>query len=90
MTPIAVLGGTTMDLVAHVSRAPERGETVTGHEVRTIPGGAETFVDAPAVALGAGEPVPDALAWAAAAAALSVQRPGASTSMPYRAETDSV
>ncbi|MDV9199439.1 ribokinase, partial [Streptomyces sp. Wh19] len=31
---------------------------------------------------------PRALAWASSAAALCVQRPGASTSMPYRTEID--
>ncbi|MER5614455.1 ribokinase [Streptomyces sp. NPDC002215] len=39
MTRIAVLGSTNMDLVAYVERAPERGETVTGREFRTVPGG---------------------------------------------------
>ncbi|NED13570.1 ribokinase [Streptomyces sp. SID9124] len=39
MTRIAVLGSTNMDLVAYVDRAPERGQTVTGREFRTIPGG---------------------------------------------------
>ncbi|GAA2450017.1 ribokinase [Streptomyces pulveraceus] len=39
MTGIAVLGSTNMDLVAYVDRAPERGETVTGRELRTVPGG---------------------------------------------------
>ncbi|MEU3209182.1 PfkB family carbohydrate kinase, partial [Streptomyces cyaneofuscatus] len=39
MTRIAVLGSTNMDLVAYTARAPERGETVTGREFRTIPGG---------------------------------------------------
>ncbi|MFD5425094.1 ribokinase [Streptomyces sp. NPDC127084] len=39
MTGIVVLGSTNMDLVAYVPRAPERGETVTGREFRTIPGG---------------------------------------------------
>lgn len=39
MTAIAVLGSTNMDLVAYVARAPERGETVTGRELRTVPGG---------------------------------------------------
>ncbi|MEU6983612.1 ribokinase [Streptomyces sp. NPDC046324] len=39
MTSIVVLGSTNMDLVAFVSRAPARGETVTGREFRTIPGG---------------------------------------------------
>ncbi|MFE7750864.1 ribokinase [Streptomyces sp. NPDC057428] len=39
MTAIAVLGSTNMDLVAYVARAPELGETVTGREFRTVPGG---------------------------------------------------
>ncbi|MFD6296226.1 ribokinase [Streptomyces sp. NPDC060235] len=39
MTHIAVLGSTNMDLVAYVAKAPQRGETVTGREFRTIPGG---------------------------------------------------
>ncbi|MFJ3583893.1 ribokinase [Streptomyces sp. NPDC090127] len=39
MTSIVVLGSTNMDLVAFVDRAPARGETVTGREFRTIPGG---------------------------------------------------
>ncbi|WP_374773530.1 ribokinase [Streptomyces sp. NBC_01310] len=48
----------------------------------------DTFVGALAVALGEGRPMPVALRWASAAAALSVQRPGAQDSMPARAETD--
>lgn len=39
MTRIAVLGSTHMDLVAYTARAPGRGETVTGREFRTVPGG---------------------------------------------------
>ncbi|MFF7932563.1 ribokinase [Streptomyces sp. SAI-126] len=39
MTHIAVLGSTNMDLVAYVEKAPRRGETVSGREFRTIPGG---------------------------------------------------
>ncbi|WP_299531214.1 ribokinase [uncultured Streptomyces sp.] len=39
MTGIAVLGSTNMDLVAYVPRAPALGETVTGREFRTVPGG---------------------------------------------------
>ncbi|TXS61893.1 ribokinase, partial [Streptomyces sp. me109] len=39
MTHIAVLGSTNMDLVTYVAKAPQRGETVTGREFRTIPGG---------------------------------------------------
>ncbi|MFI1458486.1 ribokinase [Streptomyces roseus] len=48
----------------------------------------DTFVGALAVALGEGRPMPEALRWASAAAALSVRRPGAQDSMPTRAETD--
>ncbi|MFG2236355.1 ribokinase [Streptomyces sp. NPDC048723] len=50
----------------------------------------DTFVGALAVALGEGRPMPEALRWASAAAALSVQRPGAQDSMPTRAETDAL
>jgi ribokinase len=39
MTHIAVLGSTNMDLVTYVEKAPQRGETVTGRDFRTIPGG---------------------------------------------------
>ncbi|MDT9687869.1 ribokinase [Streptomyces sp. P9(2023)] len=48
----------------------------------------DTFVGALAVALGEGRPVREAMAWASTAAALSVQRAGASSSMPYRSEID--
>ncbi|HZC27617.1 MAG TPA: PfkB family carbohydrate kinase, partial [Actinopolymorphaceae bacterium] len=48
----------------------------------------DTFVGALSVALGEGRPMPDSLAWASAAAALSVQKEGASTSMPLRTEID--
>ncbi|MFJ1832386.1 ribokinase [Streptomyces sp. NPDC088175] len=51
-------------------------------------GAGDTFVGTLAVALGERRPVPEALAWASAAAALCVQRPGASASMPYRTEID--
>ncbi|WP_324788993.1 ribokinase [Streptomyces sp. H51] len=51
-------------------------------------GAGDTFVGALAVALGEGRPMPEALAWASCAAALSVQRSGASTAMPYRTEID--
>ncbi|MEV6744548.1 ribokinase [Streptomyces sp. NPDC088394] len=53
-------------------------------------GAGDTFVGTLAVALGERRPVPRALAWASSAAALCVQRPGASTSMPYRTEIDAV
>lgn len=48
----------------------------------------DTFVGALAVAYGEGRAMPDAMAWASAASALSVQRPGAQASMPRRTETD--
>lgn len=48
----------------------------------------DTFVGALVVALADGRHVSDALRWATAAAALSVQRAGASASMPYRLEID--
>ncbi|CAM5657131.1 ribokinase [Streptomyces spiroverticillatus] len=50
----------------------------------------DTFVGALAVALAEGRPMHEALPWASAAASLSVQRPGASTSMPYRQEIDAL
>ncbi|MGV9882904.1 ribokinase [Streptomyces sp. NPDC003006] len=51
-------------------------------------GAGDTFAGTLAVALAEGRSVPDALTWASSAAALSVQRPGASASMPYRKEID--
>ena len=36
---ISVFGSANMDLVAYVPEAPKRGETVTGHRFRTVPGG---------------------------------------------------
>ncbi|KUF13914.1 MULTISPECIES: ribokinase [Streptomyces] len=51
-------------------------------------GAGDTFVGALAVSLAEGTPMPQALEWASAASALSVQRPGASASMPYRTEID--
>lgn len=64
--------------------------TVPAPRVRAVDTTAagDTFVGALAVALTEGRPAPEALAWASAAAALSVQRPGASTSMPYRSEIE--
>jgi ribokinase len=66
--------------------------TVPAPQVRAVDTTAagDTFAGTLAVALGEGRPVPDALAWASSAAALSVQRPGASSSMPYRSEIDAV
>ncbi|MFG1708987.1 ribokinase [Nonomuraea sp. M3C6] len=36
---ISVFGSANMDLVAYVTEAPKRGETITGHRFRTVPGG---------------------------------------------------
>ncbi|MET9610326.1 ribokinase [Streptomyces sp. NPDC006512] len=62
--------------------------TVAAPRVRAVDTTAagDTFVGALAVALGEGRPMPEALAWAACGAALSVQRPGAQDSMPSRAD----
>ena len=38
-TSVVVFGSCNMDLVAYVPVAPGRGETVTGREFRTVPGG---------------------------------------------------
>ncbi|MER7574752.1 ribokinase [Streptomyces sp. NPDC126514] len=64
--------------------------TVPAPEVTAVDttGAGDTFAGTLAVALAEGRPMPDALAWAAAASALSVQRPGASESMPHRSEID--
>ncbi|MGH3390529.1 MAG: ribokinase [Actinomadura sp.] len=53
-------------------------------------GAGDTFVGALAVARAEGRPPADALRFASAAAALSVQREGASTSMPARADIDAL
>ncbi|CAG7620776.1 ribokinase [Actinacidiphila bryophytorum] len=71
---------------------------VRGRELLTLPAltadvvdttaAGDTFVGALAVALGEGRATADALRWATAASALSVELPGASTSMPDRAAID--
>jgi ribokinase len=50
----------------------------------------DTFVGVLTVALAEGRTVRESLDWATAAAAISVQRRGASTSMPYRDEIDAL
>lgn len=64
--------------------------TVPARPVRAVDTTAagDTYVGALCVAYAEGRPMPAAMAWAAAAAALAVQRPGASSSMPARAEID--
>ncbi|MDW4907740.1 ribokinase [Streptomyces sp. ADMS] len=74
----------------YASRDAAEPVTVPAPSVTAVDstGAGDTFVGALAVALAEGRPMPDALAWSAAAGALSVQRPGASASMPYRAEIE--
>ncbi|HVX46129.1 MAG TPA: ribokinase [Mycobacteriales bacterium] len=48
----------------------------------------DCFTGALSVAIGEGKPMAEALRWGSAAAAVSVQRPGASSSMPTRTEID--
>ncbi|MFJ3537711.1 ribokinase [Streptomyces sp. NPDC090109] len=73
----------------HAARGAEP-VAVPARRVRAVDttGAGDTFVGALAVALGEGRPAPEALAWAQTAAALSVLREGASTSMPYRVDIE--
>ncbi|MBW5485671.1 ribokinase [Streptomyces bambusae] len=84
---VAVTLGAAGVLCAARGRAPL---TVPAPRVRAVDTTAagDTFVGALAVALGEGRAVREAVSWACAAAALSVQRPGAQDSMPARAEID--
>jgi ribokinase len=63
---------------------------VAAHPVRAVDtvGAGDAFNGALAVALAEGRDLPDAAAWAAAAAALAVTRPGAQDALPYRADID--
>lgn len=72
-----------------VARSGERAEVPAAKvEVRDTTAAGDTYAGALAVALGEDRPMPEALRWATAAAGLSVQREGASPSMPTRAEID--
>ncbi|MEU9999472.1 ribokinase [Streptomyces sp. NPDC050848] len=84
---VVVTLGASGSLYAARGREPF---TVAAPRVRAVDTTAagDTFVGALAVALGEGRPVREAMAWASTAAALSVQRAGASSSMPYRSEID--
>lgn len=73
---LRVNGATTTDVPAFAVEAVDT--TAAG----------DTFAGVLAVGLAAGLEWPDALRRASAAAALSVQRPGASSSMPDRGEID--
>jgi ribokinase len=63
-------------------------ETVPSRRVKAVDttGAGDTFNGALAVALSEGKPLPDAVRFAAAAAAVSVTRLGAQASIPYRKE----
>ena len=37
--PVVILGSVNMDLVVRCAHLPRPGETVTGHDFRTVPGG---------------------------------------------------
>ncbi|MFD9379224.1 ribokinase [Streptomyces sp. NPDC059999] len=83
---VITLGGAGV-LFAARGREPLALPAIRVRAVDTTAAG-DTFVGALAVAVGEGRPMPEALRWASAAAALSVQRPGAQDSMPTRSETD--
>lgn len=71
------------------ARSGERVEVAAAQvDVRDTTAAGDTFAGVLAVALGEGRPMPEALRWATAAAGLSVQREGASPSMPARAEIE--
>lgn len=79
----------------HAARGPAAPELVAVPAVRVravdTTAAGDAFVGALAVArFGEHRPMPDALAWAAAGAALSVQRPGAASAMPRRADIDAL
>lgn len=69
------------------SEAPVEEPAVAVQAVDTTAAG-DTFVGCLSVALGEGRALREALRWASVAAALSVQRLGASTSMPDRTDID--
>lgn len=83
---VVTLGGAG-SLYAARGREPVAVPAVAVRAVDTTAAG-DTFVGALCVAYAEGRPMPAAMAWAAAAAALAVQRPGASSAMPARAEID--
>ncbi|WP_086825766.1 ribokinase [Allokutzneria sp. NRRL B-24872] len=88
--PVAVVTlGEQGCLYAARGETPVRVPSFAVTAVDTTAAG-DTFVGALAVALGEKKPVAEALTWASAAAALAVQRPGASSSMPARAEIEAL
>ncbi|MER7761889.1 ribokinase [Streptomyces sp. NPDC097619] len=86
---VVVTLGAAGCLYAARGREPLRVPTPRVRAVDTTAAG-DTFTGALAVALAEGRPVGEALAWASAAAAVSVRRPGATASMPTRREIDAM
>ena len=84
---VVVTLGSAGCLYAVRGREPLAVPALKAEAVDTTAAG-DTFVGALAVALGEGRAPGDALAWATAAAALSVERAGASSSMPHRPDID--
>lgn len=72
------------DFARRACRAPRPALALAGHAVPVADtiGAGDTFTGAMAASLARGEPIEAALAWANAAAALSVGARGAITGMP--------
>lgn len=86
---VVVTLGAAGCLYAVRGREPLAVPALEAEAVDTTAAG-DTFVGALAVALGEGRAADEALAWATAAAALSVGRAGASSSMPHRPAIDAL
>jgi sugar/nucleoside kinase (ribokinase family) len=96
MKKIVVLGSTNTDMVVTGKKIPVPGETVSGGHFLMNPGrkvkavdcvaAGDTFNGAFAVALAEGKSCADAIAFAQKASAISVTRPGAQSSVPFRKE----
>jgi ribokinase len=67
-------------------------QTIASPRVEAVDavGAGDAFNGALAVALGQGRPLAEAAAWACAAAALAVTKPGAQGALPCRDEIDSL
>ncbi|GHH35001.1 ribokinase [Streptomyces candidus] len=87
---VVTLGAAGSAYVTRAAPDPVFVPAVPAEPVVDTTAAGDTFVGALAVALGEGKPMRDAMRWAAAASALSVQRHGASTSMPCRQEIDAL
>lgn len=91
---------TRADQTAVVTLGAQGAQIVTGSDSATVPtyevdvvdttGAGDAFNAGLAVALAEGRPLKDAVRFANAAAALSVAKPGAAPSTPYRPEVDAL